>query len=221
MFDAILFDLDGTLVDSAPDIHHGVNQVLAMDGVAPLPFATVRSFIGGGVPVLMERVIRTCGLPPSRHADYCALFSDQYEADPAGLTVPYAGVDSALDAFFGTPLGLCTNKPYAPTYGLLCHMAWTERFGVIVAGDTLPVRKPDPAPLRLAVERIGGGTVLFVGDSEVDAETAHAAGVPFLLFTGGYRSTPVAELPHAGTFDHWRDMPEAVSRVSGAIRQGR
>lgn len=221
MFDAILFDLDGTLVDSAPDIHNGVNEILAMDGVAPLPLETVRGFIGGGVPVLIERVIRACGLPTSRHADYCTLFTDLYENDPAGLTLPYPGVESALDVFFQTPLGLCTNKPFGATRSLLYHLAWTGQFSVIVAGDTLPVRKPDPAPLRLAVERIGGGNVLFVGDSEVDAETAQAAGVPFLLFTGGYRSTPVKDLPHAGSFDHWRDMRETVRRVSDAIHRGR
>ena len=211
--DAVIFDLDGTLVDSAPDIHSAVNEVLAMDGIAPLSFETVRGFVGGGVPVLIERVIRACGLSPERQADYCALFMEVYEEDPAGLTVAYEGVESALDALWPMPLGLCTNKPYGPTRGLLAHMAWTERFGVIVAGDTLPVRKPDPAPLREAVARIGGRAV-FVGDSEVDVETAQRAGVPFLLFTGGYRKTPVTDLPHLASFDHWRDFPTLLARVA-------
>lgn len=213
MVDAVIFDLDGTLVDSAPDIHWAVNEVLSMDGLPPLPFETVRGFIGSGVPVLIDRVIRACDLPAARHGDYCAAFMQVYEDDPAGLTVSYEGAESALDALWPLPLGLCTNKPLGPTRSLLAHMAWTERFRVIVAGDTLPVRKPDPAPLLAAVERIGGSAV-FVGDSEVDAETADRAGVPFILFTGGYRKTPVADLPHRAAFDHWKDLPEVLRRLA-------
>ena len=212
MVDAVIFDLDGTLVDSAPDIHWAVNEVLAMDGREPLPLETVRGFIGGGVSILIERVIRACGLPQDRFADYRAVFVDLYEECPAGLGVAYDGVESALDALWPLPLGLCTNKPYGPTRGVLAHMAWTERFGVIVAGDTLPVMKPDPAPLLEAVARIGGRAV-FVGDSEVDAETAARAGVPFLLFTGGYRKAAVADLPHLAAFDHWDALPALLARL--------
>ena len=209
---AVLFDLDGTLVDSAPDIHAGVSALLADEGLPPLPFDTVRGFIGGGVPVLITRVIHATGLPPEAHAALCARFIARYEEDPAGLTRPYDGVEAALDALADLPLGLCTNKPEGPTRALLAQLGWTGRFAAIVGGDTLPMRKPDPAPLVEAQRRIGGGAVLFVGDSEVDAETAQAAGVPLLLFTRGYRSTPVAALPHAAAFDHWREMPAMVRR---------
>lgn len=207
---AVLFDLDGTLVDSAPDIHAGVNALLAEEGVAPLPFATVRGFIGGGVPVLMTRVIAATGLDAGLHAAFCARFIERYEHDPGGLTRPYDGVEAALDALADLPLGLCTNKPEGPTRALLAHLGWAGRFSVIVGGDTLPVRKPDPAPLHEAMRRIGGGAVLFVGDSEVDAETARAAGVPLLLFTQGYRATDVAALPHLAAFDHWGALPGLV-----------
>lgn len=210
MVRAVLFDLDGTLVDSAPDIHAGVNAVLGEEGVPDLPFATVRGFIGGGVPVLMDRVIAATGLPALRHADLCARFIARYEHDPGELTRPYDGAEAALDALAHLPLGLCTNKPEGPTRSLLSALGWADRFRVIVGGDTLAVRKPDPAPLVEAIARIGGGPVLFVGDSEVDAATAHAAGVPFLLFTGGYRSTPVAELPHRAAFDDWAGLPALV-----------
>lgn len=215
MADAVIFDLDGTLVDSAPDIHAGVAALLEEEGFAPLSFASVRGFIGNGVPVLITRVMAALDLEPDagRHADWSARFIERYEHDPGGLTRAYDGVEAALDAL-GLPLGLCTNKPEGPTRALLAQFGWAGRFAVLVGGDTLPVRKPDPAPLHEAVARIGGGKVVFVGDSEVDAETAARAGVPFLLFTGGYRKTPVAELPHLAAFDHWRDLP-ALVRAAG------
>lgn len=216
MVRAVLFDLDGTLVDSAPDIHAGVSVVLREEGMEPLPFEMVRGFIGNGVPVLMSRVMAAVGWAEDvgRHRDLCARFIAWYEEAPAGLTRPYDGVGAVLRGL-GVPMGLCTNKPEGPTRALLAEMGWAGMFPVIVGGDTLPVRKPDPAPLREAVARIGGGAV-FVGDSEVDAETAERAGVPFLLFTGGYRKTPVEALPHLAAFDHWREFPALLARVARA-----
>lgn len=212
MVPRLVFDLDGTLVDSAPDIHAGVAHLLAEDGLPALPFPTIRGFIGGGVPILITRVMRALGLPddPQRHADLCARFIQRYEHDPGGLTQPYPGVAAALDAL-DQPLALCTNKPEGPTRALLAQLGWTHRFPVIVGGDTLSVRKPDPAPLHLAIERLGGGPILFVGDSEVDAETAARADVPLLLFTQGYRSTPLDRLPHHAAFDHWDGFAALVA----------
>ena len=210
---ALIFDLDGTLVDSAPDIHAGVNAVLAEEGHAPLTFDTVRGFIGGGVPILFTRVMRALALPddPAHHADLCARFITRYEHDPGGLTRPYPGVEAALDAL-DLPMALCTNKPEGPTRALLALLGWTHRFPVIVGGDTLPVRKPDPAPLHHAIAQMGGGPILFLGDSEVDAETAQRAGVPLVLFTQGYRTTALADLPHHAAFDHWDDLPALIRR---------
>lgn len=213
----LIFDLDGTLVDSAPDIHAGVAGLLEEEGIAPLPFATVRGFIGGGVPILITRMMRAVGMAedPSRHADLCARFIARYEHDPGGLTRPYPGVEAALAAL-DRPLALCTNKPIGPTRALLAQLGWTDRFRVIVGGDTLPVRKPDPAPLHHAMALLGGGPALFVGDSEVDAETAARAGVPLLLFTQGYRSTPVADLPHHAAFDHWDSFAPLIDGLRPA-----
>ncbi|MEN9410009.1 MAG: phosphoglycolate phosphatase [Pseudomonadota bacterium] len=211
---AVLFDLDGTLVDSAPDIHAGVSVVLREEGVEPLPFEIVRGFIGNGVPVLMTRVMAAVGMGEDArlHRDLCARFIRWYEDAPAGLTKPYAGVEAALRGL-GVPMGLCTNKPEGPTRALLAQMGWAGFFPVIVGGDTLALRKPDPAPLLEAMARIGGGAV-FVGDSEVDAETADRAGVAFLLFTGGYRKAPVEALPHRAAFDHWAEFPGLLAEVA-------
>lgn len=214
MVSALIFDLDGTLVDSAPEIHAGVTRLLAEEGLPELSFATVRSFIGGGVPILITRVMRALALPEdaARHADLCARFIAGYEDDPEGLTRPYDGVEAALDVI-DLPLALCTNKPEGPTRALLRRLGWTHRFPTIVGGDTLAQRKPDPAPLRHAIAALGGGPVLFVGDSEVDAETARRAGVPLLLFTQGYRNAALAELPHHAAFDHWSMLPPLVARL--------
>ncbi|MEY4698547.1 MAG: phosphoglycolate phosphatase [Pseudomonadota bacterium] len=211
----LVFDLDGTLVDSAPDIHAGVTAVLAEDGHAALPFEMVRGFIGGGVAVLMERVMRARGEPActARRDDMARRFTAMIEAEPGGLTRPYDGAGAALEAVqrAGLRLGICTNKPEAQARGLLAHLGWGAQFGVVVGGDTLAVRKPDPDPLRVAITRMGGGPVLFVGDSEVDCATAEAAGVPFVLFTGGYRTTPVEGLPHLAAFDRWEEFPALIA----------
>lgn len=217
MASALIFDLDGTLVDSAPDIHAVVAHLLAEEELPALSFETIRGFIGGGVPILITRVMRALGLPddPQRHAALCARFILRYEHDPGGLTRPYAGVEAALDAI-DLPMALCTNKPQGPTRALLAHLGWTHRFPVIVGGDSLPVRKPDPAPLHHAIQAVGGGPALFVGDSEVDADTAKRAGVPLLLFTQGYRATPVADLPHRAAFDHWDDFGAILRDLTSA-----
>ena len=215
MVTSLIFDLDGTLVDSAPEIHAGVTELLAEEGLPPLTFEAVRGFIGGGVPTLITRVMRALSLPedPARHQALCARFERRYEDSPNDLTRPYPGVEAALDAL-DLPLALCTNKPEGPTRALLAHLGWAHRFPVIVGGDTLPTRKPDPAPLHHAIARMGGGPVLFVGDSEVDAETAHRAGVALLLFTQGYRKTPLSDLPHHAAFDHWNALPALIRRHS-------
>lgn len=212
MVSALIFDLDGTLVDSAPEIHAGVTQLLAEEGLPPLPFATVRGFIGGGVPTLITRVMRALALPedPARHHALCARFERRYEDSPEDLTRPYPGVEAALDAL-DLPLALCTNKPEGPTRALLARLGWVHRFPVLVCGDSLPSRKPDPAMLHHAIAATGGGPVLFVGDSEVDAETAARAAQPLLLYTQGYRKTPLADLPHLAAFDHWDALPALVS----------
>ena len=217
----LIFDLDGTLVDSAPDIHAAVNRMLADAGEPPLSPETVRSFIGNGVPTLITRVIHARGHAPdaTRQADWERTFLLHYEADSATLTTLYPGVFAALQALaaLGHPLALCTNKPEAPARHILDAFGLTPLFPTLIGGDSLPTRKPDPAPLLAAT---GGHPALFVGDSEVDAETALAARVPFLLFTEGYRKSPVEALPHADRFAHFDELPALVARLS-TVAQGR
>ncbi len=213
---AIVFDLDGTLVDSAPDIHAAANAFLAERGHDPLDLARVTSFIGNGVPVLLERVLRAVGEAADPASLQAALprFNEIYGAAPCALSKLYPGVAESLTALraAGFRLGICTNKPEVPARQMLKDLGIDGYFTALVGGDSLPERKPDPAPLRRAAGDLGVDTsdLVYVGDSEVDAATAEAAGVPFLLFTEGYRKSPVEAIAHRASFASYRHLGPLV-----------
>lgn len=206
---AIVFDLDGTLIHSAPDIQVAINRTLAEFGRAGLPLDLVTSFIGNGVQTLIERVIGATWLDPALHGRMVGRFLEHYDAAPADLTRPYDGVVEALERLRdrGHRLGVCTNKPHEPALAILGALGMSRHFDAVIGGDSLPVKKPDPAPLLAAFRELGAAEGIYVGDSEVDAACALAASVPFLLFTGGYRKKPVGELPHLAAFDHFGELP--------------
>lgn len=213
---AVIFDLDGTLIDSAPDIHAAANRMLAEVDEGALSYDTIRSFIGNGVPVLVERIIAKQGLDPERHPELLAIFMHHYNADPATLTELYPNVRAVVEglAAEGARLGVCTNKPEGPTREILRAFDLDRLFDAVVGGDTLPVKKPDPAPLRRAVEALGRDLTVYVGDSEVDAETASRAALPFALFTEGYRKRPVEELAFDAAFADFADLPGILARLA-------
>jgi len=216
---AVIFDLDGTLIDSVPDVHALANRVLAEQGFGPLTLPQVRGFIGKGVPHLIERLLDTVGEDPTgpRHAPMVARFTESY-LTAVTLTTCYPGVITALDALLavGCTLGLCTNKPLAPTHAVLKHLGLTGYFPTVIGGDSLATRKPDAAPLHATIKAMGAGPALFVGDSETDAATAQNAAVPFLLYTEGYRKTPAKDLPHDALFSDFADLPTLVSQLTAA-----
>ncbi|WP_172328346.1 phosphoglycolate phosphatase [Mangrovicoccus sp. HB161399] len=215
----IVFDLDGTLIDSAPDIHAAAAKMQEEAGLEPLDLGRIRSFIGNGVPALVERVMEAHALPrdPGRHGALTERFLAHYDAAPAELTRPYPHVPDMLDALAaaGHPLGLCTNKPAGPSRAILAALGLERFFAAVIGGDSLPLRKPDPMPLCAAFAALGGRG-LYVGDSEVDAATAEAAGIPFLLFTGGYRKTPVGQLRHEAAFGDFSALPGLVHSLRKA-----
>jgi phosphoglycolate phosphatase len=217
---AIVFDLDGTLVDSAPDIHAAVNRTLAAHGHAPLALATVKRFIGNGVPVLIERVMDARAIPAvdGRHARLTRSFEGFYGEAPAALTRPYPGVVEAVGALraAGCALGVCTNKPASLAHAILAALGLDTAFGAVIGGDSLPVRKPDPLPLLAARRALGDGPCVYVGDSEVDADTAARAGLPFLLFRGGYARVPLAEVPCTAAFDAFAELPRLLAALEPA-----
>jgi phosphoglycolate phosphatase len=211
----VVFDLDGTLIDSAPDIHATVNAVLRLHDARLLTLDQVRSVIGGGVDLLWRRVIAATGLPSEAHRDLVAAFMTRYH-DATALTRLYPQVTEALGmlADRGYALGICTNKPLGPTRAVLEHFGISGLFATVVGGDSLPQRKPDPAPLRAALAALGADPHqprgVYVGDSEFDAECAANTGVPFLIFARGYRKSPLEEMRFTASFDDYAQLPLLV-----------
>jgi len=211
---AIIFDLDGTLIDSAPDIHATANKVFVPRGFAPVPFEVVRGFIGNGVGVLVSRLLQHHGhdgtgpVQAEIVAEFIRIYEDAFE-----LTSLYPGVDQALALLetTGHRMGICTNKPEGPARAALRHFGLDRYMRVVIGGDSLATRKPHPAPLQSAVTALGARTAIFVGDSEVDADTALAAGQPFALFTEGYRKAAVKTLGAKLVFSDFAALPGLVA----------
>ncbi|MDB6178566.1 phosphoglycolate phosphatase [Paracoccus sp. Z330] len=211
----VVFDLDGTLIDSAPDIHACVNAALNRYGYSPLELNQVRGFIGGGVGVLWDRIAAACDIDTTTKTAMLSAFMTRYE-NATELTILFDDVAKVLGTLAdrGHPLGICTNKPLAPTKAVLRHFNLGNLFQTIVAGDTQPEKKPNPTPLRIALVNLGADPSqpngVFVGDSEYDANCAAAIGVPFLLYSEGYRHTPIDRLPHRASFDRFVQLPALV-----------
>jgi len=205
----IAFDLDGTLVDSAPDILIAANRFLDEQGCEPLPAATLKSFIGNGIKKLAERVARARDLDPQDDARHAARVLELYEAAPTATSKLYPNVMETLTHLsdLGHRLAVCTNKPEATTHVMLQAFGIAHFFDTVIGGDTLPVNKPDPAPLLAALADADHHLRLMVGDSEVDAQTAVNAGVPFFLFTEGYHRGDLAAIPCKAQFSDFAELP--------------
>lgn len=211
---AVVFDLDGTLIDSLPGIAQAANTLLSEEGRPALPQGQVAGFVGLGELVFLERLIAAGGLDPSAFDRLLDRFIVHYKA-AAEMTQLFPGAREALSTLKadGWAIGLCTNKPTDPLRAVMDHLDLTGVFDTIVAGDTLERRKPDPAPLRHAFNGLGAEKGVYVGDSPVDAETARAACVPFVLFTEGIRTVPQSDIPHERAFDDFSQLPE----ICGAL----
>lgn len=211
----IIFDLDGTLVHSIPTLAATANRLLVELDRPALPQETVLRFVGDGVVRLVERVLtETGGIPGDVAADpFVDRFRALYDDDPLTGTTVYSGVAEALAALAaaGHGLGVCTQKPDSPALAILRGLSLMPPITAFTGGDSTPVLKPDPQMLAHTTGQLPPGPALMVGDSEVDAETARRAGIPFLLHTPGYRKQPVEALPHAAAFDAYADLPRLVA----------
>ncbi|HEV2678408.1 MAG TPA: phosphoglycolate phosphatase [Aliidongia sp.] len=206
----LLFDLDGTLIDSAGDLHHAINEMLTAVGRAPLTLPQVVGMIGNGVPTLVKRALAASPGDPVEHADAMARFDAAYDADPTTLTTIYPDVAETLDrlAAAGRVLAVCTNKHVDSARHILADLGLARHFGHLIGGDSLPFRKPDPRVLTdtLATLGIAPADAVMIGDSEVDAATAEAAGVDFILMTYGYHHGPVETIPARDRLDRFADL---------------
>jgi len=187
---AVLFDLDGTLVDSAPDLGAALNAVLAERGVAPVTEAHVRRWVGNGARMLVSRAVAARGLPESAAEEALAAFMRHYERRLCERSRPYPGVVPALARLHGAgwPLACVTNKPERFVRPLLAALGLQAYFSVFVGGDTLARKKPDPMPLIFAAERLGvpPRATLMVGDSVADVEAAIAVPCTVACVDYGY-----------------------------------
>jgi phosphoglycolate phosphatase len=210
----LLLDLDGTLVDSVPDLLAALDRLLVPMGARPFARAEVTAMIGDGVAALVRRAFAARGIaePPAAAATFLA----DYTPRAAELTRPFPGIDAMLDALAaaGWRLAVCTNKPEAAARALLEVLGLTPRLAAIGGGDSFPVKKPDPRHLLATLEAAGGapGQALMLGDHANDIDGARAAGIPAIFAGWGYGPAAMAQgVPVAAT-------PAAVPGLAAALR---
>jgi phosphoglycolate phosphatase len=219
----ILFDLDGTLVDTAPDLTAAMNHALAALGFAAVPAATVRGMVGHGARRLIDQGLRHHGV-----ADAAAraglveqgfpLFIHHYRGHIADASRPFDGVERALDtlAAAGCRLGVCTNKPQGLSEQLLAALGWQGRFQAVVGFDAVPVPKPDAGHVHATLAALGGDAAdaVFVGDSITDVHAARNAGLPVVAVSFGFADRPAAELGADLLIDHYDALLPALERLA-------
>ncbi len=207
----IVFDLDGTLIDSAADLAAAVNAMLEAFGREPLSVTQVRRMIGDGVGTLVSRALAARQCEQAGTARAMQLFMRHYEAGATSLTRAFPGAAGALRALRAAaiPLAVCTNKPERLAVDVLEELALSGYFARVIGGDSLPFRKPDPRVLLSLLQdfAVAPQRSLLVGDSEIDAQTASSAGVPFVLMKHGYRRGPVEEMPSIAALETFEDLP--------------
>jgi phosphoglycolate phosphatase len=215
----IVFDLDGTLVDTAPDLISALNFILDREGLPAVPLASARNMIGAGARKLIERGLELEGRTASV-ADITRLtadFIDYYADHIADASRPFDGLESALDDLTarGYRLAVCTNKLEWLSKRLLDALQLSPRFAAICGADTFGVSKPDPAILRQTVARAGGNlaATIMVGDAGTDIGVARRAGVPVIGVTFGYTDVPIADLKPDRLITHMHDLPAAVAAL--------
>lgn len=221
---AVIFDLDGTIADTSHDLVNAANACFIGMGVGDMldPFADAAVAVGkGGMGMLrlgLERMAFAGDIDAQIAAQYPNLLK-AYEADIACHTVIYPGFLEAAAALRadGYAVGICTNKPEYLAVQLLDALSISRVFDAVIGADTLPTRKPDPAPLRAAIERAGGDTAraLLVGDTITDHTTARALGVPSVLVTFGPGGRSVEEMAPDHLLEHYDHLPEVAARLLG------
>lgn len=221
-FRSLVFDLDGTLIETAPDLCGALNHVLERLGRPLLSLQQVRPLIGDGARALLARGLAEDGVPAEvLDADLARglpLFMDYYLEHVAEASAPFPQIVELLRHFRseGRRLAVCTNKATGFTERLLAELEMDDLFDAVVCGDSLPVRKPDPGHLVGTIEALGGdpATAVMIGDSANDLNAARGAGVPVVLVSFGYTRVPARELGADAVIDHFRELPPALAALS-------
>lgn len=221
----LIFDLDGTLIDTAADLVATLNVVLAADGLKPITLEQGRVMVGLGARKLIERGLDANGVAPDEAAldRMVEAYLAHYREHIADSSVPFPGVTDALDRFAtaGWKLGICTNKPEALSRLLLGKLALADRFGAICGADTFARRKPHPEHLLGTIAMIGGDPAhaIMVGDSITDIDAARNAAVPVVAVDFGYSIEPIATLGADRVISHFDALDEAIAelRRAGAL----
>lgn len=220
--ETIVFDLDGTLIDTAPDLTSALNAVLTRQHLPELPLAQVRQMVGRGARVLIENALAShqIATDPQRTIELEKHFIEFYNSNIAVASRPFEGMEDTIRqlASKGHKIGICTNKPEYLSRKLLAELKLEHLFPAVLGADSRPYRKPDPRHLFDTIAALGGdrSNAVLVGDSQTDALTAHAANIPVILVTFGYTETPVSEMGAAATIDHFRELEAALSLCSRA-----
>ncbi len=215
MFPVVAFDLDGTLVDTAPDLAAALNHALGCLGLAPVEPASVRAMVGEGARRLLERGLAANGADPALADTGLPHFLDHYRANIARLSRPFPDAEATLEqlAAEGARLAICTNKPEALARALLAELGWVARFAAVLGADSRGFRKPDPRHLLATIAAAGGGAAAYVGDSATDSATAQAAGIPFILVAHGYHGGDPAAIPADARIGGLAHLPQTLRRV--------
>lgn len=216
---ALVFDLDGTLVDTAPDLTLVLNWLLVREGRKPVAELSVRHMVGRGARHLILQGMTATGATPDE-AELSRLTTDfiaYYGEHIADASVAFAGVSETLEIFRaqGIAMGVCTNKPVGLSRQLLDALGLSPYFSVVLGGDSLSVRKPDPLHLLATLEAMGHKphSSVMVGDSISDVQAARDAGVPVVGVSFGYTEIPIAELNPDIVIDQFADLPQALARM--------
>jgi phosphoglycolate phosphatase len=212
----VVFDLDGTLVDTAPDLVATLNTIFAREGLPPVAYEAARNMVGGGARLMIERGLASESRqrPPADVDRLVADFIEHYAAHIAERSRPFPHLEQALDelAAHGCKFAVCTNKLEWLSVRLLDALGLSGRFAAICGADTFGVQKPRPEPLWRTIDRLQGqyGDAVMVGDSANDISTARAAGIPVVAVDFGYSETPVRDLDPDRVIGSFADLPEAV-----------
>jgi phosphoglycolate phosphatase len=215
----VVFDLDGTLVDTAPDLINALNFVLAREGLRPAPLHSARNLIGAGARKLIERGLELEGrfASPQEITRLTGDFIDYYAAHIADFSRPFEGLEDALDDLRARGYGfaVCTNKVEWLSKLLLERLGLSARFTAICGADTFGVSKPDPAILQQTIARAGGNpaSAIMVGDAGPDIGVARRAGVPVIGVEFGYTDGPIADLKPDRLITHMNELPDAVESL--------